>query len=289
MKLTQLSYFQTICKYNNITRAAAELHISQPSLSGAIKELETEFGVPLFYRLNKGLALTEEGKVLLSETDKLLEQAEHLTASMNALKTTDQTIKLGVPPMLATLIFPRLLQAFHTAWPEINLQMVENGSLTNRNMVSDGTLDAAIISSAAAPQPSFGCCDLSALEICFYVSNRHPLSQNASIRPEDADGIPLALLTEDTFLADCLTGCFRALHLSPNIIVNTNQINTIWQLVENNAAATFLYRGLPGISREVAQIPVEGLPAVTARLIWNTARPLPAGVKNLIRLAEKGF
>ena len=47
MTLIQLKYFQTICKYNNITRASAELHVSQPSLSNAVKELEREFGVSL--------------------------------------------------------------------------------------------------------------------------------------------------------------------------------------------------------------------------------------------------
>lgn len=289
MKLTQLYYFQTICKYQNITRAAAELHISQPSLSNAIKELENEFGVPLFFRLSKGLALTDEGRVLLAETDKLLQQAEHLASSMNALKTVGQTIRLGVPPMLAALIFPQLLQAFHAAYPDVSLQMVENGSLTNRNLVLDGVLDAAIISAHMAPQPSFGCCDLCRLEICFYVAAGHPLAQKTSVRPEDTDGIPLALLAEDTFLTSYLMDCFKSLGISPDIIVNTNQLSTIRQLVENNAAAAFLYHGLPDSSNAVAQIPVEGLPAVRAQLIWNAGRPLPAAVKNLIRLAKKNF
>ena len=57
MTLIQLKYFQTICKYNNITRASAELHVSQPSLSNAVKELEREFGVSLFTRRSRGLEL----------------------------------------------------------------------------------------------------------------------------------------------------------------------------------------------------------------------------------------
>ena len=60
MTLIQLKYFQTICKYNNITRASAELHVSQPSLSNAVKELEREFGVSLFTRRSSGLELTPE-------------------------------------------------------------------------------------------------------------------------------------------------------------------------------------------------------------------------------------
>ena len=72
MKLLQLKYFQTICKYNNITRASNELHVSQPSLSNVIRDLEEEFGVTLFQRLSKGLSLTEEGKVLLATLTKCL-------------------------------------------------------------------------------------------------------------------------------------------------------------------------------------------------------------------------
>ena len=64
MTLIQLKYFQTICKYNNITRASAELHVSQPSLSNAVKELEREFGVSLFTRRSRGLELTQEGGIV---------------------------------------------------------------------------------------------------------------------------------------------------------------------------------------------------------------------------------
>ena len=73
MTLIQLKYFQTICKYNNITRASAELHVSQPSLSNAVKELEREFGVSLFTRRSRGLELTPEGRYFLDEADKLLD------------------------------------------------------------------------------------------------------------------------------------------------------------------------------------------------------------------------
>lgn len=62
MKFIQLKYFQTVCKYNNLTRAAKELHISQPGLTHVIHELEQEFGLTLFLRQNKGLILTEQGK-----------------------------------------------------------------------------------------------------------------------------------------------------------------------------------------------------------------------------------
>ncbi len=65
MKLLQLKYFLTICEYSNISRAAGKLHVSQPSLTAAMKSLEQEFGITLFHRQSRGLILTEEGEIIL--------------------------------------------------------------------------------------------------------------------------------------------------------------------------------------------------------------------------------
>ena len=65
MKLIQLQYFEVICKHNSFTKASEELHVSQPTLSVAINDLEKEFGVTLFYRQRNGLRITEDGEKLL--------------------------------------------------------------------------------------------------------------------------------------------------------------------------------------------------------------------------------
>ena len=67
MKISQLRYFMTVCRYNNITKAAEELYVSQPAISSSIKDLETEFGVKLFYRQNNKLLLTDEGEYFLDK------------------------------------------------------------------------------------------------------------------------------------------------------------------------------------------------------------------------------
>ena len=133
MTLIQLKYFQTICKYNNITRASAELHVSQPSLSNAVKELEREFGVSLFTRRSRGLELTPEGRYFLDEADKLLEQAEQLTTNMKHMSTTDRTLTLGLPAMSGSLVFTDLLRTLYARSPGTHIQVMENGSLANRS------------------------------------------------------------------------------------------------------------------------------------------------------------
>lgn len=286
MKLKQLEYFQVICKHSNITRAAEELHVSQPSLSSVIRELEEEFQVPLFHRLSKGLVPTEQGKVLLEEAELVLGQAEHLVARMQALTAGESVIRLGTPPMMAALIFPRLLQAFSARYPDIRLKMMEHGSLANRRLLLEGNLDAALISAAATPPATFGYRELGPAEICFYVSRQHPLAARTSVCPADAQSVPLVLLAEDSFLASYVTRHFEELGISPRILLRTSQLATIRRLVEGNTAAAFLFDQVLEENDRIARVPVHGLPPVRMFLIWNAGQPVSAATRKLIRLTE---
>mgnify|MGYP002795929216 CR=1 FL=1 len=116
MKFTQLKYFQTVCKYNNLTRAAEELHISQPGLTHVIHELEQEFDLTLFLRQNKGLILTKKGQQFLNETNLLLEQVDSFVSRMKLLGQVNQGIQFGLSPASATLFFPPILQAISGFW-----------------------------------------------------------------------------------------------------------------------------------------------------------------------------
>ena len=81
MNLTKLKYFHAICTFHSFSEAAEYLHISQPSLSNAIKELENEYGVSLFSRHYRGVSLTSEGQVLYNLSKDVLnrtEQAENI-------------------------------------------------------------------------------------------------------------------------------------------------------------------------------------------------------------------
>ena len=93
MNLTQLKYFKAVCIYKTVSAAAEYLHISQPSLSNAIKEMEKEFGVSLFSRCHRGMVLTAEGKILFKMCDDVLERAEEMEKVMNDLGTERKRLR----------------------------------------------------------------------------------------------------------------------------------------------------------------------------------------------------
>lgn len=86
MKLTQLEYFCVAARYHNITKAARELFVTQPSISNAIKALEEEFGVNLFFRNNNKLTLTPEGEIFYKSAEELLAHADSVESKFHELR-----------------------------------------------------------------------------------------------------------------------------------------------------------------------------------------------------------
>lgn len=286
MTLTQLKYFQTICKYNNITRASAELHISQPSLSSAVKELEQEFGVTLFNRRSRGLELTPEGQYFLEEANKLLTQAEQLSEHMKQLGNANHTVTLGLPAMSGSLVFADLLQALYAHSPGTHIQVMESGSLANRRKVLDNTLDAAIITRSSPLSSGYGHIALRHVNICLYVAASHPLASKDSLSIKDLNRLPLAMLPEDTFLNDCICQFYHDKGLALNVIVRSNQLTTIQQLVANNTVASFLLDHVLEESGDIVKLSVPELPPTEIDLIWKARHPVSPHLRNLIAAAR---
>lgn len=289
MKIYQLKYFQTVCKYNNLTRAAKELHISQPSLTHVIHELEQEFNLALFLRQNKGLTLTEEGKKFLDETNFFLEQADSFVGRMKYLGQANQSIQFGLSPASATLFFPCIMQEFHRQYPQIKVNIVEKGSVMNHQRLIDGKLDLAILSSDAPVSSSLAYYKIAVTEICLYLSKDHELAQKEMVSLKDICEIPLVLLSEDSFLTTNTLKMCAQYKLSPQIILTTNQIAIIKQLIENNTAGTLLFHGtIPDDGMNKA-IPVLEFQKAYIYLAWNQYNPVSIAVKNFIKTVKNMF
>ena len=121
MTLTQMQYFQAVCKYENFTKAAEDQHISQPAMSAAMKDLEAECGVPLFKKTRNSLTITDAGWALLEEVEKNLTQYDHLMYAVKNLSLSRKYIRVGVSTLNGNLVYPQILSAFSKRCPDIQV------------------------------------------------------------------------------------------------------------------------------------------------------------------------
>lgn len=137
--------FYTVAKHKHMTKASEELHISQPAISQSIKKLEDQLGGTLFLRSNKGMELTEEGKMFyeyVKDALELINNAENEFTSFKDLSKGE--IKIGCSTTLTKLVLMNILKDFHLDYPNINISITND--LTS-NLINDlklGKLDFVI-------------------------------------------------------------------------------------------------------------------------------------------------
>ena len=123
MKISQMEYFSCVCQCGSITKAAKELHISQPSVTAAVHELEKELGVNLFLRRNNKIQLTEEGWFVQERIDGILKSMDTLNRDLNDFVGQKNHIRLGVPLQIGSFLLPLLFGKFRQEYPEISLEI----------------------------------------------------------------------------------------------------------------------------------------------------------------------
>ena len=143
ISLLALKYFQKAAQLQHLTKAAAQLHIAQPSLSRTIRGLEETFGVPLFDRQGRKLVLNAYGKILLKHTNHILLSMDNLYQEIgNVCQENDSTVTLSV--CAASEIIPGLLQDFQKDYPGTRVQILQYDSASADASKSDLTVFSSI-------------------------------------------------------------------------------------------------------------------------------------------------
>ena len=286
MKLTQLEYFCVAARYHNITKAAKELFVTQPSISNAIKALEEEFGVNLFFRNNNKLTLTPEGELFYRSAEELLAHADSVESEFHEIRKKVTPIRIGIPPMLGTIYLPELYLSLKENFPEVDFRLFEYGSIKACDLVLEEKLDIAIVN---AEQPSIDKCNsriIDTEDLLFCVSPDHPLAEQKALLLTMLADEPLILFNTDSVQVMTLIRQFKAVGINPRIILNTSQITTLINMVESGHMGTFLYRSIVEAHPDIVGIPV--MPSIEQRIgvIWKKGKYQNATTEKVIKYIE---
>ena len=241
--IRQLQYLKLLAEHGAFGRAAEAAHVTQPTLSAGIQELERTLGAPVVDRARTGVILTPVGEEALRRATVILNEAEELVeAAKNAGQPLTGRFRLGVIPTIAPFLLPGALPLLKQRFPKLRLFLRED--LTQRLIVQlkAGRLDAALI---ALPFDMGGLewAHVSDDELLAAVPADHPLAREAAATPEALERENLILLEDGHCLREhALSAC----KLNPPRMVSGEEpfaatsLPTLVQMVGSGLGVTFL-------------------------------------------------
>lgn len=146
MTLTELRYVVTLAREKHFGRAAERCHVSQPTLSVAVKKLEDELGIPLFERSKSSIRVTETGQRIIEQAQRVLDQVGVIKdMAQDGKNQLNSPLKVGAIYTIGPYLFPHLLPELRRAAPEMPLYIEENYTASLRQKLRQSELDAIII------------------------------------------------------------------------------------------------------------------------------------------------
>ena len=286
MTLTELRYIVAVARERHFGHAARACHVSQPTLSIAIKKLEEELGVQLFERQSGEISVTPVGEHIIEQAQRTLEAAEGVKQA--ALQGKDQLagpVRIGAIYTIGPYLFPDLIPRLRQRAPGMPLIIEENYTAVLADKLKSGELDVIIISLPFSEQ---GLLTLPLYEEPFVVllPSSHPLTQRKTIRSEHLQDEPVLLLGSGHCFRDQVLEACPACLPKPGLdggLANTvvgSSLETIRHMVVSGLGLTVLpctAAGADRYSQRLLTIRRFGRPTPrrTVALAWRVSFPRP--------------
>ena len=251
MELRRIRHFVVLAETLNFHKAAEKLHIAQPPLSVSIQKLEAELGVVLFDRNSKGVALTTEGTRILALSVRLLQAAEQVEqTALEIREGTNGSLRIGIVGSTTQQLFQKLVSAFRTAYPKIEISIHEATSTQIVEAVSSGKLDIGLIRTPILTSLDVNMQVLENDHFILAMPEGHALGSR-SIRLDELAEMPFIVYSPEharglnyAMMAACQSAGF-----SPKTSQIAVQVQTVLSLVESHFGLALVPSVMANINR----------------------------------------
>ena len=237
MNLEQLRSFAEVANTGHFTKAAASLHLAQPSLSRQISTLEKELGAELFHRAHGHITLTAAGQTLLPTARRMLADAEAVRRDMDELAGLRRgRVRLGATPTLCVSLIAEALSRFHHEHPGIELEVMEKGSRELVEALATGELDLALLTRTTTISPQLPQLNLRGLLtedlVVIAASDTDLLPDKDHITLAEVADLPQVLFHHGYDLREATAAAFEAAGLAPTVVVEGGEMDAVLRFVE---------------------------------------------------------
>jgi len=241
MLLRHIRYFLAVAEHGNFTRASEALHVSQPTLSQQIRQLEESLRTQLFDRSGRTVRLTDSGVAWMRYARLALQDLEAGARAVHDVEELNRgSLRLAITPTFTTYLIGPVIDQFYRLYPGISIDIREITQDRMEALLAEDNLDLGI-----AFEPTYSP-DIEATAIFtetlnFMVGNGHPLASiSCALTVADLERQPLVLLNSEFATRQYINQYFVKNRIRPHIAIETNSISAIIEIVRRGQLATVL-------------------------------------------------
>ncbi|GAA0646010.1 LysR substrate-binding domain-containing protein [Streptomyces thermocarboxydovorans] len=274
MELRHLQHFVAVAEDQHFTRAAERLMVSQSGLSASIRALERELGTPLFVRTTRRVTLTEAGRALLTEAERILAGVRAAHEAVAAVQGVLRgTLSIGTEQCIAGVDVARLLAAFRRRHPDVEIRLRQWGSGALAEEVAAGRLDLAFAYRTETDSDQLRPVSLTAEPMTVLCHPEHRLARaGAPVTPADLGGEVFVDFHPDWGPRRSTDAAFAAAGVRRTVALELNDVHSLLDLVDENLGIAVVPRHFRYKRETLTALPLKD----TGEAVYETVALLPA-------------
>lgn len=281
MLLRHLRYLLAVADHSGFTRAAEALHVSQPTLSQQIRQLEETLEVTLFDRTSRTVKPTDAGTAYIECARRVLVELEAGKRALHDVKDLSRgTLRLAMTPTFMAYLVGPLVRDFAARYPGIHLQIFELSMDDIEVGLADDSLDIAIAFTPVR-NAEIECIPAFTETLAIMVGREHPLyASDSRLLAEDIAQLDFALLAPEFITRLSVDEYFRQQGITPKVHIEVNSVSTLLEVVRCSPMATMLPQEIATEDRALRRLrvtneaPQRGAAIVRRRNNYHSAAAL---------------
>ncbi|MET7599267.1 LysR family transcriptional regulator [Streptomyces sp. NPDC004082] len=274
MELRHLQHFVAVAEDQHFTRAAERLLVSQSGLSASIRALERELQAPLFVRTTRRVTLTEAGRALLGEAERILAQVRAAHDAVAAVQGVLRgTLSLGTEQCVAGVGVARLLAAFRRQHPDVEIRLRQAGSGALAEEVAAGRLDLAFAVRTQADSEQLRSVPLTGEPMTVLCHPEHRLAGGGPVAPQDLGGEAFVDFHPDWGPRRVTDAAFAMAGVHRTVALEVNDVHSLLELIQQGLGIAVVPRhfGHKPEASVLTALPLKGVEDVS----YETVAMLP--------------
>ena len=217
---------------------------------------------------------------------KLLLQADDTIRTMQELGSNNRVLRLGVPPMIGSLVLPILYGEHFKLYPQLKVRIVEDDSSGLNRLLTEDQIDMAFLPHTRPFGGDLCAQPLTELQNVCCVHKAHRFAAQKSIRLEELRDEPLVLFKNSFFQTERIMNKFSKLSIIPNVLLDTAQLPIVQNMIASKMAVGFMFEFLTKATPELVGVPLDPPMTTQVSLVWKKSSYISGDRKNLIEFIK---